>query len=142
MEALKKKDITGIKQWQAEAYVSALLFCCLVHKEHPPFRLHLSKICVLYDIYGDIFDMDLVTELLYKVQNSKTPFQDFATNLRLLPKEIRDELYNDCSIIIAKKKVYPEIDPKQRIAFFAEKLRSDVDIYAAKITKILNEELK
>ncbi len=138
--ALNKKELPPIKGWQAEAYIYSILFCCQVHKDHPPFELHLSKICALYDIYGDIFDMQIIKEMFHKVKNSTKPFDDFTTQLRLIPKEHQTEVYNDCVTILQKRIMYD--DPKDPKALpLIERQRNDARKYLIKIMTILEAEL-
>lgn len=123
MELVQKTNqeyIKRLKEWQAEAFLYVVLSCCL---ESYSGRYNLSKICALYDQTGDIFEWDLVKNTGAQVQSLAGADwerkKQFKTNIRLLPKECHDELFNMCSIILEK---YNKPLDKEKLGILIEEL--------------------
>jgi len=105
VQASNRQYIEQLKDWQAEAFVYVVLFCCVNESGGIRSGWNLSKICALYDLVGDIFSLNFVKAVCHKLHVHRFGFEYYEllkTNIRLLPKEAHTELYNICSIILEK----------------------------------------
>lgn len=98
-------NIKNLKGWQAEAYISVLLFCCTNLNSSIISGWNLSKVCALYELVGDIFTWDVVKKLEPAMRLPEIDYKKIdtlKTNLRLLPKESHAELLEMCTFILSK----------------------------------------
>lgn len=103
VQASNRENINKLKEWEAEAYLFVLFFCCLNISGLFRRGWNLSKICVLYELVGDIFEWAIVKKVCTRVNiNSVELYDELKTNLHLLPKECHQEVFNLCSIILRK----------------------------------------
>lgn len=98
-----RENIAKLKDWQAEAYIFVLLFCCVNISGLFRRGWNLSKICALYELVGDVFEWEIVKKVCLRVNVTTVElYEELKTNLRLLPNECHQELFNLCSIILQK----------------------------------------
>lgn len=109
-------EISEMKAWQKEAFLYAIFYCCLSHGGLIVSRFNLSRICIVYDRYGDIFQIPEVGSIVSKLQHPMVTFHDdFKTNLRLLPKEYSNEVRILCFRLLSTNATPKDNDLKKII---------------------------
>jgi hypothetical protein len=91
------------KEWQAEAFLSAILFCCygrISVKGYPEYRdWDFMRICWLINTYGNVFDFPFAASCRKKVQMSN--INEFINNLRLTPTDAKRALFEICRKLLS-----------------------------------------
>ncbi|PQJ08928.1 hypothetical protein CJD36_021940 [Flavipsychrobacter stenotrophus] len=108
------------KEWQVEAFLSAILFCCHASVSGASrilveYDWDFSRICWLMNTYGNVFDFPFFDRCRKNVCSRRSTTREisqFTNNLRLTPTHAKSQLLEICNDLLSIKPRTDEIKIK------------------------------
>lgn len=102
------------KEWQAEAFLSALLFCCrakvaVKFASVSEYDWEFTRVCWLMNTYGNVFNVSFADKCRVVVGCNRSfsrKTKEFVNNLRLTPTDAKVQLFEICNELL-------KINPRQ-----------------------------